>query len=233
MPNPGFTLSTDAALKSRLQTLYVSDDRNQQRPLKAFFRYPDGETEKLYPFATIDLLAINHATDRQESEVNYYYATDNRASGSAGFVDYYPDEYSPTEYASMGAASATFLTTRDYVPVDILYQVSTHCRSARHDRQLTAAILRYVFPFRRGFIEVPEDGTIRRCDLLNWRQADVLDQEAAYNKRIFRKVYTLRVNAEIPQEDLVSTSMATSVVGALEELRLDIHVPSPSSSEDF
>lgn len=232
MPNPGFTLTTDAALKSRLQTIYVTDDRQQQRQVKSFFRYPDGETEKLYPFTTIDLIGVNHAVNRQESEVRYYYATDGRAA-SAAFVDYYPDEYGPTEYAVMGSPSASFLTTRDYVPVDLMYQVTTHARSARHDRQLTAAMLRYVFPFRRGFIEVVEDGTIRRCDLLNWRQADVLDQEAAYNKRIFRKVYTLRVNAEIPQEDLVNTPMATAISGTLEEQRIDLQVPSLPPSEAF
>ena len=70
---------------------------------------------------------------------------------------------------------------------------------------------------RRGFIEVPEDGTIRRCDLVDWRAANLLDQEAGYKKRTFRKVYTIRINAEIPQSDLRRAGQVTDVNVGLEE----------------
>ena len=40
-------------------------------------------------------------------------------------------------------------------------------------------------------------------DLLEWRSADMLDEEAGFKKRIFRKVYTLSVTSEIPSTSLV------------------------------
>lgn len=205
MAHPGFLLAEDAALKLRLSQIAVVDDRNAERVCDVFFRYPHDVTEKAYPFIVIDLLDINHATNRQNSETTYYYAanttgmTDDQVKQYQSF-NYYPSTIGPEGMSAL--AGDGFLTTESFVPVDLMYQVSTYCRSQDHDRQLTAKILRRVLPFRRGFIDIPEDGTIRRLDLLDWNSSNVLDQEAAYQKRIFRKVYTLRMNAEIPASDL-------------------------------
>lgn len=237
MANPGFTLAEDAALKARLQNIYVSDDRNQQRTAKVFFRYPDGETEKSYPFITIELININHARNRQHSEVDYYYTNDTVIPDSDTdrhnkYLDYFPSEYDAAGLNEI-AGSSGFIHIESFVPVDLTYQVTTYCRSQRHDRQMTAALLRYVFPLRRGFIEIPEDGTIRRCDLLNWRQADLLDQEAGYNKRIFRKVFTVQINSEIPQNDIASVPRVDTVSGVLQETRSDLHVLTISQPQEF
>ena len=40
----GFILAEDEAIKARFSSLYVIDDRNAHRPVKVFFRYPEGET---------------------------------------------------------------------------------------------------------------------------------------------------------------------------------------------
>jgi len=229
----GFTIAEDAALKARLSNLSVSDDRDVERVPRVFFRYPEGETENQYPFVTIDLVDINYAPQRQESERTYYYTNDVGvpADRKDNLLKYYPDEMDEADMATLAGTNG-FLTTDQFVPVDLTYQVTTHCRSQRHDRQLTMLILRRVFPLRRGFIEVPEDGTIRRCDLVDWRQADVLDQEAGYKKRIFRKVFTVTINAEIPQSDLLGAKTVLSVEGEIH----DYDPASPSTvtiSEDF
>jgi hypothetical protein len=240
LPNPGFTLAEDAALKQRLATLYVSDDRDMQRPLQVFFRYPEAETEKHYPFATIELLDIAYARDRQESERRYYYtnvagasAPPLYSSNDSSSLTYFPSEMNASDMQEYWSGDETYLYTDQLVPVNLMYQVSTYCRSQRHDRELTAALLRYVFPFRRGFIEIPEDGTIRRCDILDWRSADLLDQESGYKKRIFRKVVTVQINAEIPQSDLVSVKRVLSVNGSLGDNYSVSDVLSTSFSEDF
>lgn len=237
MANPGFTLAEDAALKARLQTVYVSDDRNQQRLVKVFFRQPDGETEKVYPFITIELIGINHAKYRQHSAVDYYYTNDaslsaDRRAGYAERLNYFPSEYNEEGLKEI-VGSEDFIHIEDFVPVDLTYQVSTYCRSQRHDRQMTAAIMRYVFPLRRGFIEIPEDGTMRRCDLLNWRQADLLDQEAGYNKRIFRKVFTVQINAEIPQNDIEIVKKVETVTGELTDSRTEATVLTTFPTQEF
>lgn len=219
MSNPGFTLAEDAALKSRLQTLYVSDDRNQQRSVQVFFRYPEAETEKIYPFITIDLIGINHARPRQESQVIRHYSNDERVreAGSAERIDYIPSEYDAAGMSGL-VGEGDYLQMYDYVPIDLTYQITTHSRSQRHDRQLTAALMRYIFPLRYSFIEIPEDGTIRRCDLLDWRTADILDQESGYKKRTFRKVLTVQINSEIPQNDPTTSPLVTTVSGTLSEV---------------
>lgn len=218
MSNPGFTLAEDAALKNRLKTLYVSDDRNQQRAVQVFFRYPEAETEKIYPFITIDLIGISHARQRQESQVIRHYTNDERARvpSSAERIDYIPSEYDQDGMDAIVGDSGS-LKMYDYVPVDLTYQITTHCRSQRHDRQLTAALMRYIFPLRYSFIEIPEDGTIRRCDLLDWRTSDILDQESGYKKRIFRKIITVQINSEIPQNDPTTSPLVTTVSGTLQE----------------
>jgi hypothetical protein len=209
----GFTLAEDAALKYRLGSLAVSDDKDGQRVCKVFYRHPDGETEKVYPFITIELLDIAHATDRQASEVNYYYS---EVPGFTSNINYFPSEMNAADMSLQ--ANGGVLVTDQFVPVNLMYQVTTHARSQRHDRQLTALLLRRVFPFRRGFITIPEDGTIRRCDIVSWRSNDILDQETGYKNRIFRKMYTVTINAEIPQSDLFGGTYVQSVEGEINRL---------------
>lgn len=194
----GFLLAEDEAIKARFSGLYVTDDRNERRPVKVFFRYPEGETERDYPFITIELIDVLHATERQLSDQTAY--IDTTGSGlftdRPAFVDYWP-----SESASI-SGSATFLIADDFIPVDLLYQVSIYTRSALHDRQLTSGIIRKVAPFRWNSINIPADGTVRRFDMLDWTNADLLDMESGYRKRIFRKVLTLKMSAEITGQDL-------------------------------
>lgn len=215
--NPGFTLAEDAALKFRLSDMAVSDDKNASRVAQVFYRHPEKTTEKTYPFVTIELMDIRHAVERQHSMQSFYYAdgTGLTPEQQAYFtnIDYYPSEMDEAALAALVSPSG-FISTESYVPVDLMYQVTTYCRSQRHDRQLTALMLRRVTPFQgRGWVEIPEDGTIRRLDIQNWRSSDILDGEAGYKKRIFRKVYTLVMNSELATTDFIGTKRALTVEG--------------------
>jgi len=223
----GFLLAEDAAVKARFSNLTVSDDRNDERSVSVFFRYPDGETEKHYPFITIEMVDLVHNRSLQMSETDYYYG-----NGYSN-VDYYPSELT-SEELDEEVPEDGFVKLSSFVPVTLIYQVSTYTRSALHDRQLTGKILRRVAPFRRGFLEIPEDGTIRRFDLMGWTSADLLDQEAAYRKRIFRKVYTLQVSAEIPTSDINTVDKVTTVVGSITNVdNANPTVFTTQISEDF
>jgi hypothetical protein len=215
MPNPGFLLAEDAALKARFSTMTVSDDRNGSRPVQVFFRYPESETERSYPFLTIEMIDIVHARNRQHSETEIVYAkvgTNNRADllNDPNAMTYWPSRVANME--NVTATGKDFIVSNEFVPVDILYQVSTFTRSALHDRQLSSQMLSTIVPFRKGFIQVPEDGTVRRLDLLDWTTADLLDSEAGYRKRIFRKIYTLQMTAEIPSTDMYGLQQIDTVV---------------------
>jgi len=81
---------------------------------------------------------------------------------------------------------------------------------------------------------VSEDDTVRRFDMLGWTNADILDQEAGYRKRIFRKVYTIQMTSELPTSDLIAVKRVTSVIGTINNKNnTDIHVPRATFSEVF
>lgn len=215
MSNPGFLLAEDAAIKLRFSSISVSDDRSPERMADVFFRYPEGEKEKSYPFITIENIGLVHNTRLQHSEVTYYYSTSSNASvNNPSYINYFPSEMTASEL-STELGSNPYLKMDSFVPVTLIYQVSTYARSALHDRQLTAKILRRVAPFRRGFIDIPEDGTVRRFDLISWANSDLLDGEAGYRKRIFRKVYTIHMSAEIPASDIAVVKRVESVIGTI------------------
>lgn len=210
----GFLLAEDAALKARFSGLTVNDDRNNMRPVQVFFRYPEGETERLYPFITIEMIDIVHARNRQHSEVYLEYIEEGKPKhdeimSGPNALKYWPSQ-GPNPEGYIEALAADGIISGEFVPVDILYQVSTFTRSALHDRQLSSQMLSTIVPFRKGFIDIPADGTIRRLDLLDWTTADLLDPEAGYRKRIFRKIYTLQMSAEIPSTDLHEIYQITS-----------------------
>lgn len=230
----GFLLAEDAAVKGRFSAITVSDDRNGERPVNVFFRYPDGETEKMYPFITIEMIDLVHDTTRQLSEHYYYYSTSANASALGNYIDYYPSTYTAQDLADLDPG-VDFFRIDSMVPVTLVYQISTFARSALHDRQLTSKILRRVMPFRRGFIEVPEDGTIRRFDLAGWTTADLLDQEAGFKKRIFRKVFTVQMSAEIPTSDLQIVRRVEDVVGVIKnkDQTFSNRIIAPNISEEF
>jgi hypothetical protein len=221
----GFLLAEDEALKKRLASLTVTDDREVSRPVQVFFRYPDVETERTYPFITIEMIDIVHARNRQHSENELYYfnptATGGGASAPAGWEDrpnaltYWPSESS--DFSNFdNKDSFKILATNEFVPVDLVYQVSTYTRTALHDRQMTSTMLRKVFPFRRSSLHIDADNTDRRLEMLDWTTADLLDAESGYRKRIFRKIYTLQMGAELPSTDLHGYKQATSVVANID-----------------
>jgi hypothetical protein len=222
MSKTGFLLAEDEAIKVRLTGITVSDDRNATRPVKVFFRYPEAETERDYPFITIEMLDIVHAKNRQHSENElYYYNTTGGGSVPATHakapnrLDYWPSISSNFSNFTDKNNYQT-LKTNEFVPVDLLYQVSTFTRSALHDRYLSSIMLTKIFPFRRGSIHVPADNTDRRLELLDWSTADLLDPEAGYRKRIFRKVYTLQMSAELPSTDVYGSKQATEIVATID-----------------
>lgn len=236
MSRPGFLLAEDEALKEHMKGITVSDDRHNARPVKVFFRYPETETEKEFPFITIEMVSMDYARGRQHSEHFLYYSNTLAASApyDPNFIGYYPSELDQTDLASLlQSENADILRTNSYVQVDLMYQIATHTRSALHDRQLTSYILRNKLKLRSNFLVVPTDGTVRRLDLLSWSQSDLLDAEAGYRKRIFRKVYTVQINAELPVTDFVNIKRVSTVIGNINSIEGVDPVPSTSISEAF
>ena len=219
----GFLLAEDQAMKVKFSGIQLTDDRDATRDVQVFFRYPEGETEKKYPFITLELMDINHATNRQHSDSFIYAFRGTAPAGqpaghysspySPGTFTYWPDhtdDITTLTEVFAGDTESPFLSAMEHVPVDLIYQVTTFTRSAIHDRYLQAHILTAIAPFRRGYLNVGADGTQRHMDMLDWRSADMLDEEAGFKKRIFRKVYTVSVTSEIPASNLVGLYQVTA-----------------------
>jgi hypothetical protein len=205
-----------------------------------FFRYPETETEKEFPFITIEMVSMNYARGRQHSEHFLYYG--NAASGASinpsdpNYIGYFPSELDQDALDALLAQSGeAYLKTQSYVQVDLVYQIATHTRNALHDRQLSSLMLRNKLRLRSNFLIVPADGTVRRLDLLSWSQSELLDSEAGYRKRIFRKVYTVQINAELPVTELEGYKRVDSIIGTITS-KEDVPTRPPSpflSLEDF
>jgi hypothetical protein len=233
----GFLLAEDQALKAKFSGIQLIDDRDTTRDVQVFFRYPEGETEKKFPFITLEMLDIVHNTRRQHSDQNIYafrgtapagQPSDHYGTDDSGSFKYWPntttDVRTLSSLAGNSAGSSPFVTTLEHVPVDLLYQVTTFTRSALHDRALQSHILTKVAPFRRGYLDIGIDGTQRHMDLMDWRSADMLDEEAGFKKRIFRKVYTLSITSEIPATALAGVGQVTTQAEIIFKDKIELDV---------
>jgi hypothetical protein len=173
-----FILAEDAALKTYLGGLTVSDEKSATRSVGVWFGYPDVEIRaQNFPFITIDLISIRHATDRQHS--GYYYDSDNQGTQSTATNKLYGYEM-PVAY-------------------DLSYQISSYSRHPRHDRAL-AFQLTNKFPATRGYLAVPNAlGTSTAQRHMFMDSFTKLDRAEGLNgnKRILRNLYNVRVVSEM------------------------------------
>lgn len=172
-------LAEDAAMKSRLAGLTVSDAKNPTRPVDVWFRRPQKQfREARFPFITIDWVGEERDSSREHR----------------GIVD--PTLYPIDGYVADGLSS-TEARAGFPIPINLIYQVSTHCRNPLHDRQLNRQLLSYDrLPWRFGWLDVGDD-TTRRLDLLSVVPADYRDPD---NKDVYRKVYTVLISSEVLED---------------------------------
>jgi hypothetical protein len=184
-----FLISEDDALKKHLSGLTVADQNDADRKVGVWFRLPEAEERRItYPFITIDLIDVREEYDR--------------AHRGVVIPNYVPEGYEePPE--GFGRKATEFA-----IPVSLVYQITTHTRSAWQDRQLTGQMIGNKLPLRFGQLHVQADDTVRRLDLLEWQSLDSLDRD---NKRVFRKAYTIAISAELWPDALLEVQKVASV----------------------
>jgi hypothetical protein len=191
-----------------------------------WFRYPEGERRIKYPFITIDFLAINPSYDRWTSihHVPEDYASfDDPVSGEQVRKGMYIPSTSPT--LPEKESETTGYNILPYLMHTLMYQVTVNTRSALHDRYLLSRFMTDIFPPRPFFIGVDADMTWRRCELLSMQQGDTSETTESGNKRIFRKIYTITIDAEIPQDKLYEIEKVSRV-------HVDVYPENPPSSRE-
>jgi len=173
-----FILSEDEALKAKLSGITVSDINNLNRPVKVWFRFPEPEIRTItYPNIVIERLTYERDTEREHR----------------GYIQL---GYSPDGFPAL--ADPTNLNTGYYtdfpIPYLFHYAVVVQTRNALHDITIQSQLAQLNFlPSRFGYLEIPEDGTIRRLDVTGPENMDTI----ADNKRFFRKSYLVSVSSEL------------------------------------
>jgi hypothetical protein len=190
----GFLLSEDEALKKYLTGITVPGrDEGSTSDVGVWFRWPEGERQIRYPFVTIDLLQAEPAFNLFHSD--HWETT----------AELYRPSVSPYLPEPPGGWATQAYAIRNYLPFRLMYQVVAHSRSALHDRYLQSIFRADVFPVRPFWIWNPMDSTWRRTELLQAAAQDLSETTESGTKRIFRKVYTVSMLAEVPQDRIIDS----------------------------
>lgn len=195
--NDGFILDVDEAMKDKVSGIQVDDQKasTNRRTVKAFYRMPDVEiTDQTYPYFTIDLLRIERAADREQR-------------GEGVMIPYTPKWVDPPS-----SGNVTDQHVEDMpIPMNFVYQITSHARFAQHDRQIWAAMLdNDRFPPRGAYLVVSP--TYRQMFVTGPVDASTMQPEQGGRpKRLFRKVWTASVTGELFQTDIEILSKVTSI----------------------
>lgn len=179
-------INEDRAVKAKLQGLSVTDaNAPGGRPVPVRYRVPEVElATQTFPLIVIEHAGIEKAAEREHRGPVYLpYAPEGSAKWWADGDTSYDVTQSP------------YLV--DYpIPFDLRYRVMVFTRLAEHDIALAALMMqRERLPARFGFLDIPEDGTVRRLDLLGGPElADTRDENG---KRLFRREYLISVSSEM------------------------------------
>lgn len=180
-----FLLSEDKALRDALKGMTVTDQKADggvggTRSVGVWFGQPDQEIRnQSYPYITIDMV-----------DVGEDFARAHRGRVKPAYYD---------DPATMGSGAAYDEDLHDWemdwpVPVIIDYQVTSYARQPRHDREILSQLMTTKLPLRFGVVE-PDDGTVRRVDIMGISKRDVTEN----GKRLFVNSFTVRISSEIPR----------------------------------
>jgi hypothetical protein len=187
-------LEEDTLLKDKVSGMTVSDQREDPRPVPVWYRFPEQELRDVtYPFVTIDLIGISEALDRAHR---------------GGRMR--PDEQQFLPAGELPAPEAGRVPVTEWpIAMDLSYQVTTWTRNVHHDRDLTRQMW-VRFPGRYGSIggSVSPYVRARSCQLMGYMPGDRIDD---FGKRLFRKMYTIKVFSELWASQIRNITLVTTI----------------------
>ena len=210
-----FLLSEDEALRNLLVGMTVTDQKSSSgagpaRSVKVYFGQPDQELrDQTYPYITIDMIDIAEDTSRAMRGLAKpsYLSNPTYMVQGVQFV-----QGTQSVQGVQGVQGVEYdPETNDWeihwpIPVSIDYQITTYARQPRHDREILGQVLYKKIPMRFAVLQ-PNDGTVRRLDLLDVSKRDITEQ----GKRLFVNAFTVRVSSEIAPETYNQLYKALSV----------------------
>lgn len=214
-------LNEDAALKAKFAGLVVTDSNApvQGRPVAVRFTVPSYELATMdYPTIAISHGAITRASDREHRGHTYLPYVPEDYPNDTPAKDGFP--YIPDGATSVDPSRSPFYTQDWPIPHNIDYQVVAHHRLEQHQTQLTAALAAIDrIPPRFGYLEIPEDGTVRSLDLIGGPEREEAKDENG--KRVFRTHYAVRVYSELP---LYAVQNVYELFKPVEEINISLSV---------
>jgi hypothetical protein len=188
----GFMLAEDEALKKYLTGIEVPGQNPGDPKIKVgcWFRWPTGERQIKYPFITIDSVTAEPAYELFHS---------NHQEPIEGL---YRPSFSPTLPPPSAGWGLMGYSILNFLPFRLVYQVNVYTRFNLHDRYLRSIFATDVFPQRPFWIACDADNTWRRTEQIGYAATDQAETNESGTKRIFRKVYTVSMLAEVPQTRL-------------------------------
>lgn len=177
--NERFILAEDEALRRKFQGLSVTYPR--PRAVDVWFRWPNKEVREVtHPFISIDLVDLLKADRREHSGMPYE-------------LDYAPVGF---DAAAVDPSTDALVADEWPTPYDLIYSITVATLDPRHDRELKHKILgdRNRLPHRFAFLEIPEDQTIRRLDIIDVTSTS---GRTGDNATEFYTIFTVRVESEL------------------------------------
>lgn len=169
-------LNEDKAVKAKLTGLTVQDVNAPAngRPVKVRFRLPETELADVdFPMVVIEHAGVTKDDDREHrGHITLPYTPEGFPERDGGYQTEFP------------------------IPYNVDYQITVYSRKVQHHMALISALASFDrIPARFGFLDIPEDGTVRRMDLIGGPELE--STHDADEKRLFRATYLVRVSTEL------------------------------------
>jgi hypothetical protein len=193
-----FIFNEDRAMFTKLSGLVVGDVNapDSGRPVGVKWLDPDIELINLsFPSIIISNTGIVFDSER--------------AANGWFQLPYTPEGFSEWDDLTDFSASPYYAQTP--IPYNINYQIEVLSRNNKHATFLTAILSGLDFLHARfGYLEIPEDGTIRRMDLTAGPDRQSIHDRDG--KRLFHSVYSVRVSTELLPKEIESYITVNTVV---------------------
>jgi hypothetical protein len=199
-----FIFNEDRAMVQKLSGLYVGDVNAPDQGTEVEVKWLDPETELVdLTFPSIIICNTGLVFDSERAGAGWY----QLPYTPEGFPSWKPNQEIPQ--------SPYFAQTP--IPYNINYQIEVLSRNNKHATFLSAVLSGPDFLSARfGYLEIPEDGTVRRMDLMSGPERQSIHDRD--DKRLFQSVYSVRVSTELLPKEIEAYTLVNKVVKDIEYL---------------
>lgn len=193
-----FIFNEDRALVSKLSGLLVGDINGPDSGRPVEVKWLDADTELVD--LTFPSIVISNSGIVFDAE---------RAANGWFQLPYSPEGFPSWNTPLEPSTSPYFAQTP--IPYNINYQIEVLSRNNKHATFLTAVLSGPDFLHARyGYLQIPEDGTIRRMDLVAGPERQSIHDRD--DKRLFQAIYSVTVSTELLPKEIEAYSIVNKVV---------------------